>query len=314
LYYIEQLFSSILVNSNIKWKQNGITIAGGNGKGNELNQLDCPEGIYVDDNHQTVYIADTYNNRIIEWKFGAKNVQVIADGNGERNISDQLYLPINVIVDNKNDSFIICERENRQVVRWPRRKSTYKQIIISDIDCFGLTMDNNGDLYVANEEKSEVRRWRIGETDGTIVAGGNGQGDHLNQLLYPQYIFLDKNQSLYVSDYYNHRVMKWEKDAKEGIVVAGGNGRGDSLRQLNFACGVIVDDLENIYVADSRNNRIMRWSKESRKGSIVVGGNAEGKQSNQFSALKDLSFDRQGNLYIVDSNNQRIQKFDVDLN
>ena len=35
-------------------------------------------------------------------------------------------------------------------------------------------------------EKNEVRRWKIGETKGTIVAGGNGQGNQLNQLSYPK--------------------------------------------------------------------------------------------------------------------------------
>ena len=189
-----------------------------------------------------------------------------------------------MFVDNENDSLIICEGENRQVVRWPRRNGTSKEIIISDVGCFGLAMDNNRDLYVVDEEKSEVRRWRSGETDETIVAGGNGEGKQLNQLIYPRYIFVDQNQSVYVSDYYNYRVMKWKKGAKEGVVVAGGNGKGDSLRHLNLACGVTVDDLENIYVADTKNNRIMRWSKGSQKGSIIVGENAEGKQSMQFSA------------------------------
>jgi hypothetical protein len=46
------------ININTKWKQNGFTIAGGNGKGNQLNQLHWPYGIYVDDDDQCIYIAD----------------------------------------------------------------------------------------------------------------------------------------------------------------------------------------------------------------------------------------------------------------
>jgi hypothetical protein len=42
-----------------------------------------------------------------------------------------------------------------------------------------------------------------------IVAGGNGEGDHLSQITCPTSIFVDQDDSVYVSDYNNHRVMKW---------------------------------------------------------------------------------------------------------
>ncbi|CAF4404498.1 unnamed protein product, partial [Adineta steineri] len=87
------------ININTKWKQYGITIAGGNGRGNKLNQLNGPKGIYVDDDHQTIYIADWGNHRIVEWKYAAKNGQIVAGGNGNRNRSDQLNNPTDVIVD-----------------------------------------------------------------------------------------------------------------------------------------------------------------------------------------------------------------------
>ncbi|CAF3650975.1 unnamed protein product, partial [Adineta steineri] len=181
------------ININTKWKQHGITIVGGNGEGNQLNQLSRPEGIYVDDDHQTIYIADCYNHRIVEWKYGAKNGQVVAGGNEKGDRSDQLNWPTDVIVDKKNDSLIICDCENRRVVRWFRQNGKHGETIISDIDCWGLTMDKNGDLYVSDCEKNEVRRWKQEEREGTIVAGGNGQGNNLNQLHWPTYIFVDED-------------------------------------------------------------------------------------------------------------------------
>ncbi|CAF1379894.1 unnamed protein product, partial [Rotaria magnacalcarata] len=56
--------SSSFVNipANAKWAQNGVTIAGGHGRGNATNQLNQPHGLFVDDD-QTVVIADTYNHR-----------------------------------------------------------------------------------------------------------------------------------------------------------------------------------------------------------------------------------------------------------
>ena len=50
-----------------KWKQNGVTIVGKRGQGNQLHQLSGPCGMYMNDN-QTIYIADSENRCIIEWK------------------------------------------------------------------------------------------------------------------------------------------------------------------------------------------------------------------------------------------------------
>jgi sugar lactone lactonase YvrE len=250
------------------------------------------------------------NNRIVGWKPNAINGQIIAGENGEEN---QLFRPTDFIVDKENNFLIIAEEGNRRVVRWSLQSNTNEQIIISDIDCWGLTMDKDGSLYVSDYQKNEVRRWKIGEKDGTIVAGGNGQGDQLNQFNYPNYIFIDENYSLYVSDKNNGRVMKWEKDAKQGIVVAGGNSPGTSLMQLYYPQGLIVDELGQIYVADCLNSRVLIWRTEADEGVIVVGGNGRGEQSNQFFCPTDLSFDGEGNLYVLDSDNARIQIFEFDL-
>jgi sugar lactone lactonase YvrE len=311
--FLERISSSP-ISINTKWKQNGVTIGGGNGRGNQLNQLSEPDGIYVDDDDQCILIADYNNHRIVEWKSDAKMGQVVAGGNGEGNRTDQLNKPLDVIVDQKTDSLIICDVRNRRVVRWSHRNGTNGQVIISDIDCWGLTMDNNGDLYVSDWKNNEVRRWKIGERNGTIVAGGNGQGNQLNQLNNPTYLFVDEDHSVYVSDNYNHRVMKWLKGAKEGMVVAGGQGDGNNSTQLSYPQGVIVDHEGSVYVADTGNYRIMCWSKGSKKGRVIVGGNEEGPQSNQLKYPRGISFDRQGHLYVVDERNHQVQKFEIDLN
>ncbi|CAF2145682.1 unnamed protein product [Rotaria magnacalcarata] len=88
----------------------------------------------------------------------------------------------------------------------------------------------------------------MGEKNGTLVAGGNGQGDGLNQLNEPTYLFVDRQQNVYVSDQNNKRVMKWDKGAKEGIVVAGGQGKGSALTQLSDPNGLFVDTLGTLYV------------------------------------------------------------------
>jgi sugar lactone lactonase YvrE len=288
-------------------------MAGGHGQGDGLNQFYHPHGAFIDDD-QTIYVADTRNHRIMEWNRNAIDGQIVAGGNGEGNRNHQLNRPTEMIVDRENDSLIICDYRNRRVVRWPRRNGRSGEILISNIDCRDLMMDNDGYLYVSDKEKHEVRRWKMGETNGTIVAGGNGKGNRLDQLNTPTYIFIGEDHSVYVSDERNHRVMKWLKGAKEGIVVAGGQGQGNGLRQLSSPQGIIVDQLGSVYVADGGNHRVVRWLKGAQEGTIVVGGNGEGEQSNQFYWPVDLSFDRENNLYVLDRGNDRVQKFDVNLN
>ncbi|CAF1471098.1 unnamed protein product [Adineta steineri] len=292
-----------------RWKQNGITVAGGNGQRQQLNELGRPEGMFID-KKKNILIADYDNHRIVEWKYNAKEGQIIAGGNGQGNRMDQLNGPADVIVDQQKHSIIIVDYGNRRVIQWLNQN---QQILIDNIECSRLTMDKYGFLYVSNYTKNEVRRWKMGEYDseGIIVAGGNGKGDELNQLHYPNFMFVDGEQSIYVSDGNNHRVMKWRIDATEGIVVAGGNGKGRSLNQLSSPEGIFVDDLGQVYVADSENNRVIRWCERKEEGEIVVGGNGKGSQLNQLNGPTGLCFDDQGNLYVADYGNHRIQKFEI---
>ncbi|CAF1545519.1 unnamed protein product, partial [Rotaria sp. Silwood1] len=263
---------TIDIHPNARWEQNGITVAGGNGQGNGINQLSNPWSLYVDDDDQTIYVADQNNDRIVEWKLGATSGQVVAGGNGKGNGDHQLRYPVEVIVDKERDSLIISDISNRRVVRWPRRNGTSGETIISDIGCVGLTMDENGFLYVVDNGKHEVRRYRRGESQGIVVAGGNGNGNGLNQLPFPTYVFVNRDHSVYVSDG-GERVMKWMEGAKQGIVVAGGQGKGNGLTQFSYPKGVVVDQLGTVYVTDQGNDRIMRWPKGATQGSVIVGGN-----------------------------------------
>ncbi|CAF0839854.1 unnamed protein product [Adineta steineri] len=274
-------------------------------------ELNNPSKISIGEDSQSfineisiIQSKNWWNHRIVEWKYNAKEGQIIAGGNGYGYRMNQLNGPTNVIVDQQNHSIIIADRGNRRVIRWFNQN---QQILIDDILCSGLAMDKHGFLYVSDSEKNEVKRWKMGEYNkGIVVAGGNGRGDQLNQLNDPTFIFVDEDLSVYVSDKRNHRVMKWRKDAEEGQIVVGGNGEGANLNQLSYPQGVIVDDMGQIYVADVFNHRIMCWYEGKGEGEIVVGGNGHRTQSNQLSYPGGLSFDNERNLYVADCNNYRI--------
>ncbi|CAF5166544.1 unnamed protein product, partial [Rotaria sp. Silwood1] len=66
----------------MKWEEGakqGIVVAGGQTYGNSLTQLNYPEGVVVDQ-LGTVYVADSWNNRIMRWPEGAIQGSVIVGG------------------------------------------------------------------------------------------------------------------------------------------------------------------------------------------------------------------------------------------
>ncbi|CAF4315956.1 unnamed protein product, partial [Adineta steineri] len=132
-----------------KWSQNGVTFAGGNRSGSGLTQLYHPLSICVDDNDRSVYVSDYWNSRILKWIRGAMSGELIVNGTLENSQTNPLNCPGDVIIDKENDSLIICDTGNRQIVQWPRCNNAVGKTIISDIECWGLAMDNQGYLYVS---------------------------------------------------------------------------------------------------------------------------------------------------------------------
>ena len=287
-------------------------MAGGNGQGSALNQLYWPHGFDIDDDNQSIVIADRWNHRIVEWEFGASNGRVIAGGQGRGNRLDQFSLPTDVLIHKETNSLFICDHSNRRVVRWSRRQGTTQgEVIVDNVLCLGLAIDHQGFLYVSDTGRDQVRRYTIGGQGGCIIAGGNERGSQSNQLNFPTYLFVDEERAVYVSDSLNNRVMKWSSGAHEGIVVAGGQGRGNALTQLNSPEGLLVDTSGTVYVADATNNRLMRWRNGEQQGTTIVGGNGLGSAPNQFRNPKAISFDSQHNLYVIDPQNNRVQRFNI---
>ncbi|CAF4327241.1 unnamed protein product, partial [Adineta steineri] len=151
-----QLKQKLTETKKNQYQQFGITVAGGNGSGQELNQLSVPCGMFID-NNKSVYIADYYNHRIVKWELNSNTGQTIAGENGKGDQNNQLSYPIDVVFDKENNSFIISDNGNRRVVGNFDQNQTNQQIIISNIDCHGLTIDKNGFIYASDIENHEVR-------------------------------------------------------------------------------------------------------------------------------------------------------------
>ncbi|CAF2063146.1 unnamed protein product [Rotaria magnacalcarata] len=303
--------TGIALSPTARWSPNGITVAGGYGTGSELCQLDHPQALYVSEN-LAAYVVDTFNHRIVAWLPSATTGRVVAGGNGPGSGLHQLKWPSDVIIDQSTDSLLICDYGNARVVCWPLRGCTEGEIVLSNIDCYSLTLDDRGCLYVSDSNNHEVWRCPLrGDSPGICIGGGNQKGDALDQLNCPTYLFVDRDRSMYVSDNLNHRIMKWIRGAREGLIVAGGYGPGSDVKQFNKPRGVLVDEMNTLYVADEKNHRIMRWLCGATQGTLVAGGNGNGSRNGQLNCPRGLSFDKNGCLYVADYENARVQKFEL---
>ncbi|CAF1342413.1 unnamed protein product [Adineta steineri] len=102
-------------------------------------------------------------------------------------------------------------------------------------------------------------KWTKDAEEGTVVAGGNGEGGNLNQLSKPEGVIVDDLGQIDVADFGNHRVMRWYEGKEEGEIIVGGNGGGNQSNQLNGPGGLCFDGEGNLYVGDHYNHRIRKF-------------------------------------------------------
>ncbi|CAF2117469.1 unnamed protein product, partial [Rotaria magnacalcarata] len=84
----------------------GIVVAGGQGEGSALTQLNSPNGLFVD-TLGTLYVADSRNDRVMRWTQGDnKPGTVIMGGNGEGAGANQFYYPRGLSFDRHGNLYV----------------------------------------------------------------------------------------------------------------------------------------------------------------------------------------------------------------
>ena len=105
-----------------------------------------------------------------------------------------------------------------------------------------------------------VMKWVEGAKQGIVVAGGQGKGNGLTQLSYPQGVVVDQLGTVYVADCGNARIMRWPKGATQGSVIVGGNGVEGQSNQLYPPVGLSFDRHGNLYVVEYVNHRVQKFN------------------------------------------------------
>ncbi|CAF4845425.1 unnamed protein product, partial [Rotaria magnacalcarata] len=250
----------------IQWKNgdttNGQVVAGDNGAGNGLNQLNQSSDVLIDKETDSLIICDLGNQRVVRWSRRSGTTQgEILIGNIScygLAMDKQRYLYVSDYVKGEVRRYQFGENIGTLVAGGNGAGAGLNQLNLPR----HLVVDRQQDVYVSDRNNHRVMKWNKDAKEGIVIAGGQGQGNALTQLSYPLGLFVDTLGTVYVADYMNDRVMRWTQGAKQGTVIVGGNGVGAGANQLSYPVGLSFDRHGNLYVADRDNNRVHRFSIE----------------------------------------------------
>lgn len=190
----------------------------------------------------------------------------------------------------------------------------------------GVAVDTNGNLYVADQVNSTVRKMTTDGTNWTVstIAGSAGNYGSANgtngvaRFYYPSGVAVDMAGNVYVADQINSTIRKLTPLASNNWAVttiagtAGVNGTTDGTNntaRLYWPSDLAVDASGNILVADTFNNTIRKISPVGTNfvttticGVAGVGGSVDGKNNTAlFDGPGGIALDLFGNLFVADS-------------
>jgi sugar lactone lactonase YvrE len=186
---------------------------------------------------------------------------------------------------------------------------------------YGVAVDSNGDLYIADTSNHRVRKVDSSGVISTVVGDGSSTysgdgGPATSAGIYPSVLALDSSGNLYVTDAGAYRIREVNTSgiittvAGNGVEGSNGDGGLATSAELNDPNGLAVDNNGNLYIAESgvltgnlaANGRI-RQVTPTGFISTVAGVGTGGVT---LFGPGDIALDSSGNLYIADTNNDRI--------
>jgi hypothetical protein len=205
---------------------------------------------------------------------------------------------------------------------------------------YGLFVNINNTLYVAETDYSRIQVWLDGNITPTRTISGNiyspysifvtssgdiyfdniisyGEVDKwllnatsgipvMNVTGHCSGLFVSINNTLYCSLTYLHQVVTRSLDDVSNTlrIVAGTGCAGSASNMLLYQYGIFVDINFNLYVADYGNSRIQFFPPGQSNATTVAGYGASGTIT--LSYPTDVILDADGYLFIVDYGSSRI--------
>jgi len=194
----------------------------------------------------------------------------------------------------------------------------------------GLTVDPNGNIYVADTQNNSIRKISI---DGSVstVAGmltpaNRDHPEDTTRLDNPHALVSDKQGNIYFTDYTKDVIRKISPSGKVSTV-AGNFDRGAKdgkgmEASFYLPAGIAIDGQGTLYVADCYNNMIRKISPDGTVSTLAGKPAPRGKKNNgakdgkgplaTFNHPFGIAVDKHGVVYVADVGNQMIRKITPD--
>lgn len=158
-----------------------------------------PSGIAVD-SHEDLFVADTFNNRVVELPSGSTSQEVLP--------FTGLNQPWGVAVDKTGDVFVSQDGEILELVA----SVTKLYASISPGLTQGLAIDSSGNLFVSLASENEVIEIHVGSRMQTVLP--------FTGLSNPWGVAVDAKGDVFVGDVLNARVLELPVGSNRQVVVA----------------------------------------------------------------------------------------------
>ena len=185
----------------------------------------------------------------------------------------------------------------------------------------GITIDSDGNLYVADTGNFTIRKITPGGYVSTFAGSISGfaNGPRLEaQFRAPVAIAIDSAGNFYICDSQNCLIQKIDTSGQVTTFAGSTQGFEDGssdVAKFYSPIGITIDSDDNLYVADFNNHRIRKITPNGDV-STLAGSDPGWRDGTLAQALFDSPFgitiDSSGNLYVADFNNHRIRKINID--
>lgn len=133
-------------------------------------------------------------------------------------------------------------------------KATWEGIMGSVDTACGIAVDAGGNIYVANTNKNEIRKY---DSSRTLITTWGSAGAGNGQFNRPMGIAVDSANNVYVADSGNNRIQKF---SAAGAYLGQWGVYGTSAGQFAAPGGIAVDASNNVYVVDPGNDRVQKFT------------------------------------------------------
>lgn len=255
--------------------------------------------------YEPLYIADTYNNRLVRIDDMLGDNWTVFGGYGKG--VNQFRNPWGIFVDGSG-AIYVTDSANCRIVRMDDFSGTNWTTLghcgsgsHQFNDPTGIFVDSTGRIYVADTYNNRIVRVNDIAGDHWVAYGTAGSGT--GQFNMPAGVAVDASGKIYVADANNTRIVRMDNMAGRNWTALGSPGTGPN--QFDAPEAVSLDQSGRIYVADTINNRIVRMDDILGTNWTVLGGTL-GAGVGQFINPYGMYVDQYGTIFVSDTHDNRI--------